>query len=29
MKEYRVVGWKMVHIYENALSIVFERDKNR
>ncbi|GMN08472.1 hypothetical protein MTsPCn5_38620 [Croceitalea sp. MTPC5] len=29
LNEYAKQGWRAVHIYENATSIVFERDKNR
>ncbi|UJH68032.1 DUF4177 domain-containing protein [Allomuricauda sp. SCSIO 65647] len=29
LNEYAKQGWRVVHIYENTASIVFERDKNR
>jgi len=29
LNEYAKQGWRVVTIYENRASIVFERDKNR
>ena len=29
LNEYAKQGWSVIHIAENSLTIVFERDKNR
>ncbi|NKI33449.1 DUF4177 domain-containing protein [Croceivirga thetidis] len=29
LNEYAKQGWRLVHVYENTASVIFERDKNR